>query len=141
MVHRNLCGGFVETTNPGAVFTSEPSRGLMAAPVVEEEHGERESKSSKKNMVVVKKYLSSVRVAQTKSLTKICTKFHLKSILILQDLRQSQSPETVPTCIVVQCFPHDKFTCVMNVISQRSQAFSTSSGPLSDSTSKYVHGQ
>ena len=31
----------------------------------------------------------------------------LRSILSLQDLKQSQSPETVPTCIVVQCFPHD----------------------------------
>ena len=25
----------------------------------------------------------------------------------LQDLRQSQSPEKVPTCIVAQCFPQD----------------------------------
>ena len=25
-----------------------------------------------------------------------------------QDLRQYQIPETVPVCIVVQCFPHDK---------------------------------
>ena len=25
----------------------------------------------------------------------------------LPDLRQSQSPETVPICIVAQCFPHD----------------------------------
>ena len=95
----------METTNPGAVFTSEPSGVLMAAPVVEEEHGEKESKSSKKNMVVVKEYLSSVRVAQTKSLTQICTKFHLKSILSLQDLRQSQSPETVPNLHCCAVFP------------------------------------
>ena len=39
--------------------------------------------------------------------SQICTKFHLKSILSLQDLRQSQCPQTVPTCIDVQCFPHD----------------------------------
>ena len=34
-------------------------------------------------------------------------KLRLRSILSLQDPVQSQSPETVPTCIVVQCFPHD----------------------------------
>ena len=43
-----------------------PHRG----PVVEEEHGERESKSSNKNTVVVIECSSSVRVAQTKSLTR-----------------------------------------------------------------------
>ena len=31
----------------------------------------------------------------------------LKSMLSIQDLRQSQSLETVPVCIVVLCFPHD----------------------------------
>ena len=30
-----------------------------------------------------------------------------KSTLSLQDLRQSQSPETVPVCIVVRYSPHD----------------------------------
>ena len=38
---------------------------------------------------------------------RICTTVHLKSISSLQDLQQSQCSETVPTCIVVQCFPHD----------------------------------
>ena len=36
-----------------------------------------------------------------------CTEFLPKSILSLQDLRQSQSLETVPICIVVRYFPHD----------------------------------
>ena len=46
------------------------------------------------------------------------TKFTLKSILSLQDLRQCQSPESVPTCIDVRCFHMTillTFTCVMNV--------------------------
>ena len=43
---------------------------------------------------------------------QICTKVLPKLILSLQDLRQSQSPETVPTCIVVQCFPHDNIACI-----------------------------
>ena len=54
VIWRNWCGGFVGTTNPGAVFTPEPSGVLIAAPVVEKEHSERESKSSKKNTVVEK---------------------------------------------------------------------------------------
>ena len=37
-----------------------------------------------------------------------CTEFHLKSTLSLLDLRQNQSPETVPACIVWQCFPQNK---------------------------------
>ena len=60
---------------------------------------------------------------------QICTKVLPRSILILQDLRQNQSPETVPTCIVMQCFPHDKlfeFFCVMNVRDQTRQTFVTS---------------
>ena len=37
--------------------------------------------------------------------------FLLKWILNLQDLRQNQSPETVPICIVWQYFPHDNIVC------------------------------
>ena len=41
--------------------------------------------------------------------------FSLRSIMSLQDLRQNQSPGTVPTCTVVRCFPHDNI--VLNHIS------------------------
>ena len=33
-------------------------------------------------------------------------------ILSLQDRRQSQSPETVPACTVVQCFSHDNIVFI-----------------------------
>ena len=36
---------------------------------------------------------------------------NLLEILNLQDLPQSQSPETVPICIVLQYFPHDNIVC------------------------------
>ena len=35
-----------------------------------------------------------------------------KWILNLQDLPQNQSPETVPICIALQCFPHDNVVCI-----------------------------
>ena len=35
-----------------------------------------------------------------------CSKFPLKSIFSLQDLRQSHRPDPVPICIVVQCVAH-----------------------------------
>ena len=37
--------------------------------------------------------------------------FLQKWILNLQDLPQSQSPETVQICIAQQCFPHDNIVC------------------------------
>ena len=41
-MRRGRCGGFVVTTNPGAVFTPEPSGVFIAAPVIEVEHGVEE---------------------------------------------------------------------------------------------------
>ena len=41
-MRRSRCGGFVGTTNPGAVFTPEPSAVLIAASVIEVEHGVEE---------------------------------------------------------------------------------------------------
>ena len=38
--------------------------------------------------------------------------FIQKWILNLPDLPQSQSPETVPICIVYQYFPHDNIVCI-----------------------------
>ena len=38
--------------------------------------------------------------------------FLQKWILNLQDLPQSQSPETVPICIAWQYFPHDNIVCI-----------------------------
>ena len=38
--------------------------------------------------------------------------FTQKWILNLQDLPRSQSPETVPVCIVWQYFPHDNIVCI-----------------------------
>ena len=40
-----------------------------------------------------------------------CTMFHLMWILNPQDLLQNRSLETVPICIVWQCFPHDNIVC------------------------------
>ena len=40
------------------------------------------------------------------------TMFLQKWILNLQDLPQNRSLETVPICIVLQCFPHDNIVCV-----------------------------
>ena len=40
------------------------------------------------------------------------TMFLQKWILNLQDLPQSQSPETVPICIAEQIFPHDNIVCI-----------------------------
>ena len=39
--------------------------------------------------------------------SRMCTRVHLMLILSLQDLRQNQSPEAVPVCVVVLCFPHN----------------------------------
>ena len=41
-----------------------------------------------------------------------CTEFLLMLILRLQSLLQNQSLETVPICIVWQCFPHDNTVCI-----------------------------
>ena len=63
-------------------------------------------------------------------------------ILSLLDLRQNQSPETVPICIAVLYFHITilfEFTCVINVRDQTCLAFVTCSGPFGDSTSKFVH--
>ena len=38
--------------------------------------------------------------------------FLQKWILNLQDLPQSQNLETVPICIVFQCYPHDNIVCI-----------------------------
>ena len=43
---------------------------------------------------------------------RICAQVLLRLILSLQDLRQNQSPEIVPACIVVQCLPHDNTVCI-----------------------------
>ena len=41
-----------------------------------------------------------------------CTRFLQKWILNLQDLPQSQSPETVPVCIVWHYYPHDNIVSI-----------------------------
>ena len=70
-----------------------------------------------------------------------CTKVLLRLILSLQDLRQNQSPETIPINIVVESVSHMtilfEFTRMMNVRNQTCQTFFW--GPLGDSTSKFVH--
>ena len=38
---------------------------------------------------------------------RLCTEVLLRLILSVQDLRQNQSPDTVPAYIVVSCIPHD----------------------------------
>ena len=48
---------------------------------------------------------------QTYDFTK-STMFLQMPILNLQDLPQSQNLETIPVCIVLQCFPHDNMVCV-----------------------------
>ena len=40
------------------------------------------------------------------------TMFLQKWISNLQDLRRSQSLETVPVCIVLQYYPHDNIVCI-----------------------------
>ena len=42
VMRRSRFGGFVGTTNPGAVFTPEPSGVLIAPPITEAEHGVEE---------------------------------------------------------------------------------------------------
>ena len=63
-----------------------------------------------------------------------CTMFLQKWILNLQDLPRSQSPETVPACIVFASITHTAIlfalTCVMNVRYQSIQALVTSFGPF-----------
>ena len=48
--------------------------------------------------------------------------FLQKWILNLQDLRQNQSLETVPVCIVWQYYPHDNTVCI-HMYDQSIQAF------------------
>ena len=54
---------------------------------------------------------------------------------VLNISRQNRSLETVPTCIVLKCYPHDNtvgtFTCVMDVWNQSIQSFVTGFGPIS----------
>ena len=42
-----------------------------------------------------------------------CTIFHLMLMLNPKDLLQNRSLETVPVCIVWQCFPHDNTVCIL----------------------------
>ena len=62
--------------------------------------------------------------------------FHLMKILNFQDLLQNRSLETVPVCIVWQCFPHDNMfaiLCVMDVKEiKRDSRFVTCFAPFSD---------
>ena len=62
--------------------------------------------------------------------------------MLTSNLQVNQSLETILICIVVLCFPRDnivKFTCVVNVTNQTSQAFVTSSGPFGDCSCEFVH--
>ena len=58
--------------------------------------------------------------------------FLQKWILNLQDLPQSQSPETVPICIAEQYFPHDNIVCIHSCdeYMKSIQTFVTSFGPF-----------
>ena len=57
--------------------------------------------------------------------TKVCF-LHIqligtKRMTYPQDLQQNRSLETVPICIVWQCFPHDNIVCYHNVMNVRDQ--------------------
>ena len=68
---------------------------------------------------------------------QICTKVHPRTILILQDLRQNQSPETILStmlCRTTHMAILYVITRVMNARDQTYWTFVASSGPLGDST-------
>ena len=76
-------------------------------------------------------------------LPKMHIRAHLKLILGPPSLQQNRSPETVPICTVVLCFPHEFFAGIHlcgECLRSNVLAFATCFVPFCDSTSKFVHG-